>query len=409
MTSSLRSGMLGADPVGAPLGCWRNAIAQISIRSQTIFLVIALAAAVALWLARETFAVFVTQFGMSELAAPTPNGKDQGVPVIVRPVDRARNDATVAAVGTGRARRSVMIYPKSDGVIVAFEPKAGDRVQKGELLFRLDDAKAKLAVEIAQRNLDVARRLFERAERLEQRKVNSGASVDDARTAFERAALVVKQAEEARSDLSVTAPFDGVVGLPKVDIGERVTSATPVISLDMRQEIHVEFELPEKYLGQIAIGNQVSANTPSQGDRQLSGRVDYVDSRVNPTSRTATIRAVFDNSGDELRPGMSFVIRLVIAGEAYPRVPELSLQWLKGESFVWLVRDGKARKVLVRVVRRQNGFVLVDGELATGEFVVVEGVQRLREGRNVSIADGRPDAPGITSDEAGGGNPPGKG
>jgi multidrug efflux pump subunit AcrA (membrane-fusion protein) len=106
---------------------------------------------------------------------------------------------------------------------------------------------------------------------------------------------------------------------------------------------------------------------------------------------------------------MSFVIRLVIPGKSYPQVPELSLQWLKGESFVWLVRGGKARKTLVRVVRRQNGFVLVDGKLATGELVVVEGVQRLREGRDVSIAREPPGAPGITSDEAAGGNSPGKG
>jgi membrane fusion protein, multidrug efflux system len=379
------------------------------MRVQKIILIIALAVAAALWVARGTVADFATQLGISDSPGPTRVGKSGGLPVIVRQVAQSRNDAAVAAVGTARARRSVMIYPKTDGVIVVLEPKAGERVKKGDLLFRLDDAKSNLALQISQRNLEVARRLLDRAERLEKRNVNSGASVDDARTEFDRATLVMRQAQEMLSDLSVTAPFDGFVGLPKVDVGERVTSATPVISLDMRQEIHVEFELPEKYLGQISIGDQVSANTPSLGDRQLNGHVGYVDSRVNPTSRTATIRAVFDNAGDELRPGMSFVIGMVIPGKPYPRVPELSLQWMKGESFVWLVQEGKARKTPVRVVRRLNGAVLVEGKLAAGELVVIEGVQRLREGRDVSVAAGQRDVPGDSSDKAAGGTLPDNG
>ena len=89
---------------------------------------------------------------------------------------------------------------------------------------------------------------------------------------------------------------------------------------------------------------------------------------------------------------MSFVVELVLLGDNYPTVPELSLQWRKGESYVWIVRDNKAEKVLIRAVKRLNSIILVDGDLKPDELVVVEGVQRLRAGSEVVHAAPKPPA-----------------
>jgi hypothetical protein len=75
---------------------------------------------------------------------------------------------------------------------------------------------------------------------------------------------------------------------------------------------------------------------------------------------------------------------LELAGQRYPRVPEVSVQWGGEGSFVWAVRDGKAESVPIDIVQRQGGQVLVDAELEAGALIVVEGVQRLREGLEVS-------------------------
>jgi len=87
-----------------------------------------------------------------------------------------------------------------------------------------------------------------------------------------------------------------------------------------------------------------------------------------------------------LRPGMSFAVHLALQGETYPVVPELALVWVDGRSIVWAVRNEAVEQVPVDIVRRLNSRILVEGPLATGELVVVEGVQRLRPGKPVKFA-----------------------
>ena len=276
-----------------------------------------------------------------------------------------------------------MIHAKTDGVIIAFRPIAGDHIRKGDLIFKLDTTHAKLNVDIARKKLEEFQRLLDRAQRLKRRNINSDAQVADARTISERSALELKLAEERLKDLTIRAPFGGVVGIPKVEIGDRVTTTTPIISLDTRDELLVEFEVAERYAARISISDPVTAQTPSHEGRRFSGYIRHIDSRIDPTSRTVMVRAVIPNKKDQLRPGMSFAVELELPGERYAAVPELSLQWRKGESYVWIVKDNIVQKTLVEMIRRRNRTILVKGKLTRGDLVVVEGVQRLRPGTAV--------------------------
>jgi multidrug efflux pump subunit AcrA (membrane-fusion protein) len=100
------------------------------------------------------------------------------------------------------------------------------------------------------------------------------------------------------------------------------------------------------------------------------------------------VRAAVPNDHDLLRPGMSFTIRLPLAGERFPSVPSISVQWDRDGAFVWRVTDGAAEQVFANVLKRSEGWVLLDGPLEAGDRVVVEGVQRLRPGRAVEIVEG---------------------
>ena len=355
----------------------------LSTRLQIVILIALLGAGGLLWLARGHISAAVAGLANPEATKQVKRRGSRAVPVIVTTIAEARNDTVISAVGTARARRSIMIHAKSDGIIMAFGPRAGDNLKRGDLIFELDAKQAELAVEIATKRVAETQRLLERAKLLKSRKVNSTARVVDAQIAYERAELELLQARKALSDLKITAPFDGIVGLPKVEVGDRVSAETPVVSLDQRQELLIEFDVPEKHAAQIARGRAIKAVTPSHAQRRFTGRIEYVDSRIDPVSRTVRARAVVPNDKDILRPGMSFAVEIVLAGTSHAVVPELSLQWRKGESYVWLVRDGKAAKVLVTSVRRRNSVVLIDGPVKPGDLVVVEGVQRLRDGRAV--------------------------
>ena len=108
-----------------------------------------------------------------------------------------------------------------------------------------------------------------------------------------------------------------------------------------------------------------------------------LNSRVDPESRSIRVRAAFPNADDTLRPGVSFFIHMALPGKEYPSVPQLALQWESGKSFIWRIVDQKAEKVIVRSINRLRTRILVDGKLSPGDLVVVEGVQRLRDGRKV--------------------------
>lgn len=307
------------------------------------------------------------------------------VPVIVAPVTWKTNTSRVAAIGTARARRSVTLYPAVSGEVMQFKLRAGDRVKRNVVILHLDDRQAILAVRKAEAKKREAETSLARARALQRKKIVSKSVLEDALLAAETAEIELRQAKEALADHSLRAPFQGVVGIPKVEAGDRVTTTTEVITLDDRSEILVEFDVPERYLAQLKRGLPVTGQTPGFPGRNFTGKIDRIDSRVAPESRSVKVRAVFSNAEDLLRPGMSFVMELKLGGGDFPTVPELALQWRKGESYVWMVEGGAARKVVVRTVKRLNGEILVDGKLSPGDLVVVEGVQRLRPNRKVKF------------------------
>lgn len=331
---------------------------------------------------------FASKFGdAANSTAPGPasslRASDSSAPVIVARVESAEDTARLAAIATARARRSVTLFPGSDGMVEAVHVAAGEAVEAGRAMITLRSADVALAVEIAKVRLTEAETALARAKTLQSQRINAKARGDDAELVLARAALELKRAEEALDKRTLRAPFDGVAGLPKVEAGDRVAAATPLVTLDDRSALFIEFEAPEQDFGKLERGRAFAARTPSFPDRVFEGRIDALDTRVDPVSRQIKIRAKLDNADDALRPGMSFSVEMVFPGPRYAAIPELALQWRQGEGFVWRIDDGVATRAPVRLIRRRGGLVLVEGDVKAGDLVVREGVQRLRSGRAV--------------------------
>jgi membrane fusion protein (multidrug efflux system) len=156
-------------------------------------------------------------------------------------------------------------------------------------------------------------------------------------------------------------------------------------------------------VGKINAGDQVSLTTWNMQSEPVMGNVIVLGSRIDPESRTFVARARVENPGDLLRPGMSFRVQLDLAGDPYPVMPEIALQWGAEGSFVWTVEDGSARQVPVNIIQRQKGQVLVEATLPVGQLIVVEGIQRLRPGVSVmsDTAVAKDVEPGLRSGKPG--------
>lgn len=313
-----------------------------------------------------------------------PGGFARGaVPVLTALVEQAEMSDRIAAIGTGTALRSVVLLPEVAGRLESVLVSAGEVVTEGTVVARLDSAAEQIARDRAELMLDEARATAARLERLQASGTATEVQIREASLAVRQAELAVRQAEFDLSRREIVAPITGWIGIIEADVGGQVGTTTPIARIDDRSVILVDFRVPERMVGRIGPGDRLDVALLARPDLAIEGRVRAVDSRVDQSSRSLRMLAEVANPDDTLRAGMAFNISLTLPGTSYPAVDPLSIQWGNEGSFVWVVREGRALRVPVRILQRSEGMVLVRGALEPGERVVREGVQSLREGTEV--------------------------
>lgn len=306
--------------------------------------------------------------------------------VLVEPIVLSTDTRIVRAIGTGRALQSANLYPSVSGEVVDVNFEAEQKVKAGQALISLDNEDQRLAVKLAQVAVSEADRQVQRLQKLAPSGTVAQTRLDTAVYELDSAKLRLAQARVALKDRTVFAPFDGVIGLSDIDRGDRVTPDTLIATLDDRSSLFVEFSVSEDAAARIRQGSLISMTAWTLPDREFTGIVAAMGSRIDPVSRTLRIRAQLANPDDEVRPGTSFAVNIKINGPSYPTVREVAVLWSRDGAYVWRVTDGRAEKVYVNVVRRETGRVLLDGGLSKGDVIVIEGVQGLRPHQKVKPA-----------------------
>ncbi|HEX7063192.1 MAG TPA: efflux RND transporter periplasmic adaptor subunit [Woeseiaceae bacterium] len=315
--------------------------------------------------------------------APVPSAERE-VRVIVQPLEFNTERTRVEAVGTSRALLSIAVHPAVSGEVVSVNFEPGQKVEQGDVLVELDSRDEKLAVQLAKVRLEDAERLYERYRRTGDSGAVLPTALDAARTAVDAARIELDRARVALDYRTIEAPFSGYVGITDVDPGDRVNPDTLITTLDDRSSLLVSFEVPEALSGRLTTQNDVQIATWNSREPAGFGEVVNIDSRIDPVTRTFLARALVQNGDDRLRPGMSFRVTVDVPGIPYPVVPETGVQWGADGAFVWSVTDNRAHRVPVAIVQRQQGEILVDSaQLEEGDLIVVEGIQRVRDGIEV--------------------------
>ncbi|MBO6771400.1 MULTISPECIES: efflux RND transporter periplasmic adaptor subunit [unclassified Thalassospira] len=313
-------------------------------------------------------------------------GGERSLPVIAEYATLMDEKTVVESVGTGKSALGVSIYPAVSGEVSDVLVRAGDKVTKGQVLVILNSERERLARNLAAVQVKDAEQLLARYEQARPLGAVAASEVDSARTALAEARIQLDQAEVDLADRTILAPFDGIVGIPQIEAGDRVDSSTVLVTLDNIESILVDFEVAETRFDNVKPGQSVRVETWSLPGELFTGVVDSIGSRIDPESRTFAVRARVPNPNGRLLAGMSFAVYVDIEGKRYPSVPEISVLWGDGGTYVWRIDDDKVARIPVRVVKRTNGRILLDGPIADGDLIVVEGVLRLRPGRTVSAS-----------------------
>jgi len=341
----------------------------------------------------------------SPAAAQGPAGGAPGAPaaagtamsqaavrVIVAPVRNERLTAEVEALGTANANESVDVTAKVSNLVTAVRFAEGQQVPRGELLVELDGAQARAELAIAEAAVTESRSQYKRSRELYTTKALSEAQLDQIEAALKANEARVELAKARLADTMIRAPFSGRVGLRRVSPGSLVNPGTVITTLDDTATIKLDFTVPESYLSTLAPGLPITATSIAYPGRTFEGKVSSVDSRVDPSTRSVTVRALVPNPDNLLKPGMFMNVRLERGAADALLVPEQALVPEQGDVFVFVLEGDTVEKRLIRTGQRRVGDVQVLQGLSAGDLVVTEGTQKLRDGVRVKIVNDAADA-----------------
>jgi membrane fusion protein (multidrug efflux system) len=295
-------------------------------------------------------------------------------------------------VGSLTAVAGIEVTSEVGGRIGMIHFESGQQVQAGALLLELDDEtdQAELRGLAAERSL--ARLKFDRVAKLVRDKSVSKSDYDEARATLDSAEAQMAAQAALIEKKRIRAPFDGRLGISRVDPGEYLTPGTAIVPLEKLDPIHVDFSLPERELARLQVGQRLEVRVQAYPDEAFEGRITATDPGVTVGSRSFRVRGELDNAEQRLRPGMFADVRVLLPEkDRVLTVPDTAISHAPYGNSVFVVEQQEGAHVVnrrrIETGETRNGRVAVLSGLEAGEQVVSAGHNKLRNGQAVVIDD----------------------
>lgn len=304
--------------------------------------------------------------------------------VSVYDVKLAPANERVAAVGSGRARQQVTLTTRVAGVIAEVLFQGGQKVEAGQPLVKLASEPEAIAVETAAAQRAQAFDAVERYRQLNEAAVSRVARAE-AETALKVADAALRRAREELDRMTVKAPFAGIMGLTNLQTGDYLAVGSPIATLDDRSVIVIEFTVPEAVAPSIKVGMAMRASLAARPGENFDGTVAAAGTRIDPVTRTLSVRGEIPNPDLSLIPGSTFSVSIRLSGEVSPVVPGLAIQWDRAGAYVWRLKpDSTVERVDAAILARDGDRVFIDAALKEGDRIVNEGGGLLAAGQKVA-------------------------
>ncbi|MGC3946903.1 MAG: efflux RND transporter periplasmic adaptor subunit [Chryseolinea sp.] len=339
-----------------------------------------------------------------------PGGPAGPPPVSVSVQEVTKGDAAYYAEYPAivRALNEVELRPQVSGYITAIHFKEGEKVKKGQKLYSIDPQQSQGAYQQALANLKVqetnllkAKQDVERYRKLNESDAIAKQQVDYAEAAYEAAQKQVDAAKAVVSSVqtnvrytTITAPFDGTIGISAVRLGASVSPGTTLLNtISTDDPIGVDITIDQKEIYHFTELAQ-KAN-PKDSTFRLSfgadvypypGHITVVDRAVDAQTGSLRVRLTFENPEHRLRAGMSATLRLLSKADQAVIIPFKAVTEQLGEFFVYVADSSKVTQRKVLLGTQVGRDIIIKQGLTTGEVIVTEGVQNLREGSAINIA-----------------------
>jgi membrane fusion protein (multidrug efflux system) len=302
---------------------------------------------------------------------------------------------TLESVGSIAAVNGVTISTDLAGIVrqIAFE--SGNKVHAGDLLVRLDTTQEEAQLHQAEAQRDLAQLTLKRDKDLVEKHTISQSAYDDAEASYRQTNASVDQFNAVIARKTLRAPFDGVVGIRQVNLGQYLKEGDMVVTLQSFDPIYVNFSLPQQDLSKLVVGQPVSLQVDAYGDRSFKGTITAINSLVDQATRNIQVQATLDNRDLKLRPGMFGKVSVLMSErENVIAVPATAIHYAPYGDSIFVVsemkdKEGKeykgVKEQFIKLGQSRGDMISIVSGLKPGEEVVTSGVFRLKSGAHVIV------------------------
>jgi len=293
----------------------------------------------------------------------------------------------IIVTGTVLANEEVEIRSEISGKVEKIFFSEGSRVKKGDILIKVDDSELQAQLLKTQYQKKLAEEKEYRQRMLLEKEAISKQEYDIALTELNTLSAEIQLIKARIDKTEIKAPFDGVIGLRYISEGSYISPATKISTLQDIDTLKIEFAIPEKYLKLIDVGDRI--NFKVQGlDKTYKAVIYAIDPKIDPTTRTLQVRAIFPNKNYEILPGAFAEIEVIL--EEIPNailIPaEAVIPSTEGNS-VFVFNSGRALERKIETGIRTERFIQVKSGLQPGDTVLTTGLLQLKSGFKVRISE----------------------
>lgn len=361
-----------------PCACKRAIHNALSMQKKYLYILLAVLLVAAM-------SYFLTREEKPKISALTASASSAAMEVDAIVVQPGSFSNVISLSGSIEPNEQVQIRSEVSGIVRSLSFQEGSNVQKGQLLFRIDDTELQAQLSQANTQEKLAADNENRARLLLEKEAISVQEYDVALADYEsskaQSALIRAQIEKTY----IRAPFSGKIGLRSISEGEYLTPATVVANLMSVNPVKIQFAVPERYSGQIRLKQGFEFQVSGSAAR-YHAEVYAIEPGVDPTTRTISIRAIAENPNGVIFPGsfahIEFPLHQV---EDAILIPSQAVIPVQNGKQVFVYRNNVATAVPVDAENRTATDVLINTGLAVGDTVLVSGILSLRDGDSVRV------------------------
>ncbi len=322
--------------------------------------------------------------------------KNRPEPVVTVEVSKADDrpwSRAIAATGRLEAVNGVDIAAEVSGRVVSISFEPGRTAPTGAVLARLDADVERAQLQSARAQVRLNRLTAERYRSLRRTDAASQAKLDEAEANLTMSEAEVVRLERTIEKKEIKAPFPGILGINRLDIGQYVTAGTKVTTVQDLSEMLMDLSVSQKFLPQIAVGSPVVIVVEAYPGRAFSGRLTAIEPKVDEKSGLIALQARFPNEDGALRPGMYAKARILLPSEdGHVVVPQTAINYSLYGDFLYVVRpddkgEMRAFQTVVKVIDRHDNLAAISGDVRPGDQLVAAGGVRLSHGSKVKVAE----------------------